>query len=373
MAAPLLPLVTEHVHTGLTGDGASVHLADWPDAEQFPFDADLHAGMAQVRDACSTLLSLRKAEGLRVRLPLAKAVVATADTALVAPHLDILSDELNVKEVELTTETDRYGTKELILNPKTLGPRLGGRTQEVIKAHKTGDWRIEGDVAIVGGVELHAGEFDFRVVSAGDGAVATLKSSDGLVVLDTTVTPELEVEGRARDLIRTIQQARRDAGLDVSDRIRLEVRGPADVVEAFEAHRELVSGETLAVETDAAVADGDVVSHRDTRGDGLSRWGGCTCASSRGRAVPRSPAGSGSTRRSPSRPRPSKGRRTTPSWRSSPVRSGCASATSGSSGERHRAPNASTWPGSPTTSSRLASWSSTRDAGRDRAVGGRRA
>jgi isoleucyl-tRNA synthetase len=257
VAAPLLPLVTEHMHTGLTGDGTSVHLADWPDAASFPYDRDLHAGMTVVRDACSTLLSLRKAEGLRVRLPLGKAVVATADAALVRPHVDILRDELNVKEVELTTEAGRFGAKELTLNPKALGPRLGGRVQEVIKAHKAGDWRIEGDTAVVGGVELLPGEFDFRIVSAGDGAVATLKDSDGLVMLDTTVTPAFEVEGRARDLIRQIQQARRDAGLDVSDRIRLEVRGPADAVEAFEAHRALVSGETLAVEATSAVADGE--------------------------------------------------------------------------------------------------------------------
>ena len=119
LAAPLLPLVTEHVYLGLVGgdSGASVHLTDWPSSEQFPFDPELHAGMEQVRDACSTLLSLRKAEGLRVRLPLARAVVATSDAALLQPHIDILRDELNVKEVELTTDVDRYGSKELILNP----------------------------------------------------------------------------------------------------------------------------------------------------------------------------------------------------------------------------------------------------------------
>ena len=71
------------------------------------------------------------------------------------------------------------------------------------------------------GSTLEPGEFDFRLVSAGDGAVATLKSSDGVVVLDTVVTPELEREGIARDLVRQVQQARRDAGLDVSDRISL--------------------------------------------------------------------------------------------------------------------------------------------------------
>jgi isoleucyl-tRNA synthetase len=266
VAAPLLPLITEHIHRGLVGDESpdgSVHLTTWPDAGTFAYDADLHAGMARVRDACSTLLSLRKAEGLRVRLPLSKAIVATTDAALVAPHIEILRDELNVKEVELTTDAARYGSKELILNPKALGPRLGGRTQEIIKAHKAGDWRIDGDVAVVGGVALEPGEFDFRVVSAGEGAVATLRGSDGLVVLDTAVTPELEVEGRARDLIRSIQQARRDAALDVSDRIHLTVRGAGDVVTAFETHRELVMRETLAVEATAHETagsdDGDAV------------------------------------------------------------------------------------------------------------------
>ncbi len=256
VAAPLLPLITDQIHHALVGDDApSVHLADWPSVDVYPFDADLHAGMAYVRDACSTLLSIRKAEGLRVRLPLAKAVVATPDAALVAPHLDILRDELNVKEVELTTDTERFGTKELILSPKKLGPRLGGRMQEVIKAHKAGDWSLVGDVAVVGGVELQPGEFDFRIVSAGDGAVATLKSSDGLVVLDTTVTPELEREGVARDLVRAIQQARRDAGLDVSDRVALAIAAPAATIEAFEAHRQLVMGETLATSAEATLGD----------------------------------------------------------------------------------------------------------------------
>jgi isoleucyl-tRNA synthetase len=257
VAAPLLPMVTEHVYEGLTGgaDGESVHLTDWPAVDVFPYDGDLHAGMAQVRDACSTLLSIRKAEGLRVRLPLAKAVMATPDVALVEPHLAILRDELNVKEVELTSDVDAYGSKELVLNPKTLGPRLGGQTQQVITAHKAGDWSIDGDRAIVGGITLEPGEFDFRLVSSGVGAVATLRSTDGLVVLDTDVTPELEREGVARDLIRKVQQARRAADLDVSDRIGLVVVGPSDEVAAFEAHRDLVMSETLSVEATASTGE----------------------------------------------------------------------------------------------------------------------
>ncbi len=262
VAAPLLPLVTDHIYGALvdnsSGDRGSVHLTDWPTVDTFPFDPDLHAGMEQVRDACSTLLSLRKAEGLRVRLPLAKAVVATPDARLLGAHVDIIRDELNVKEVELTTDVERFGSKELVLSPKTLGPRLGGQTQRVIKAHKSGDWSVDGDRVVVGGVLLEPGEFDFRLVSAGEGAVATLKSSDGLVVLDTAVTPDLEREGIARDLVRQVQQARRDAGLDVSDRISLVVTAPQDIIEAFTTHRDLVMGETLALAAEAHVGGEEV-------------------------------------------------------------------------------------------------------------------
>jgi len=260
VSAPLLPLISEHVHGGLTG-GASVHLLDWPEAGAFPVDEDLSRGMALVRDACSTLLSLRKSEGLRVRLPLASATVATPDVDLVRPHLAIIRDELNVKEIVLTDDVAAHGRRELVLNPKALGPRLGGATQEVIGAHKRGDWEETGDGVRVGSHDLVSGEFDFRLVSDSNGAAATLPRDGGIVVLDTAVTPELELEGVARDLIRRVQQERRDAGLDVSDRIRLTVGGPADVLEALEVHRDLVAGETLALEVlPGGAADETLVS-----------------------------------------------------------------------------------------------------------------
>lgn len=258
VSAPLLPLISEHVHGGLTG-GASVHLLDWPEAGAFPVDEDLSRGMALVRDACSTLLSLRKSEGLRVRLPLASATVATPDVDLVRPHLAIIRDELNVKEIVLTDDVAAHGRRELVLNPKALGPRLGGATQEVIVAHKRGDWEETGDGVRVGSHDLVSGEFDFRLVSDSDGAAATLPRDGGIVVLDTAVTPELELEGVARDLIRRVQQERRDAGLDVSDRIRLTVGGPADVLEALEVHRDLVAGETLALEVLPGGAAGETL------------------------------------------------------------------------------------------------------------------
>ena len=166
-----------------------------------------------------------------------------------------------MKEIVLTDDVAAHGRRELVLNPKALGPRLGGATQEVIGAHKRGDWEETGDGVRVGSHDLVPGEFDFRLVSDSDGAAATLPRDGGIVVLDTAVTPELELEGVARDLIRRVQQERRDAGLDVSDRIRLTVGGPADVLEALEVHRDLVAGETLALEVlPGGAADETLVS-----------------------------------------------------------------------------------------------------------------
>ncbi len=254
VAAPLLPLLTEHIYAGLVGEG-SVHLTDWPAASDFPVDTDLVEGMQQLRTACSTLLGLRKAHGLRVRLPLARAVVATPSADLLAPHADILRDELNVKDVVVTADAAAYARQELRLNPAAFGRRLGGDTQTVIRAHKAGEWSVDGVTVTVGGVELLDGEYSFDLVSNVEGAAATLPGNAGVVVLDTTVTPELEREGVARDLVRLIQQARRDAGLDVGDRIALAVTAPGRWIEAFEVHRGLVTGETLSVSAAATTDD----------------------------------------------------------------------------------------------------------------------
>ena len=105
MSAPLLPLVTEEIWRGLTG-GRSVHLADWPDASQLPADDDLVTAMDAVRAVCSTGSSLRKAEKLRVRLPLPELTVVTAAPAGLVPFTGIVADELNVKAVTVLDVAD---------------------------------------------------------------------------------------------------------------------------------------------------------------------------------------------------------------------------------------------------------------------------
>ena len=257
VAAPLLPLTSEHVYRALTGE-RSVHLTEWPSADSFPDDVDLMTGMQQAREICSTILSIRKAHGLRVRQPLASALVARHHSVeLIRPHLDIVRDEVNVKELVLTTDVAAHASFDLNVLPKALGPRLGADTQQVIKAVKAGDWSLVGDKVIAGGVELFPGEFEQRLVPAGDGVCAALPDNAGVVVLDTEMTPELEREGLARDLVRLVQQARRDAGLAVSDRIALTISAGPDWLEALRVHEALVSSETLALRVIGVVSAAD--------------------------------------------------------------------------------------------------------------------
>ncbi|MGV9366836.1 isoleucine--tRNA ligase [Amycolatopsis sp. NPDC003731] len=245
VAAPLLPLTTEVVWRGLTG-GRSVHLTDWPNANDLPADAALVTAMDRVRQVASSALSLRKANKLRVRLPLSSLVVAAEDASSLAPFADILRDEVNVKAVELTTDVAAHGGFEVAVNARAAGPRLGKDVQTVIKAVKAGDWSFQGGAVVAAGIALQEGEFERRLVAKGGGAAAELPGGSGLVLIDTEVTPELAAEGLVRDLVRVVQQARRDAGLDVADRIALTVDAPDDVVAAARTHEEFLASETLA-------------------------------------------------------------------------------------------------------------------------------
>jgi len=245
-AAPLLPLTTEAIWRGLTG-GASVHLQDWPDVSDWPDEQELAGAMDLVRSVCSTALGLRKAHQLRVRLPLASLTVAHPAAGSLAPFTGLIAEEVNVKAVELSAEPASLGRFELAVNPRVLGPRIGGQVQQVIRAVKAGSWTQAGDRVEAAGVELEPGEYELKLAAADPDSTSALPGNTGLIALDLRVTPELAAEGTARDVVRIVQQARRDAGLAVSDRIRLDIGADGAVAEAVRAHAGFIAAETLAV------------------------------------------------------------------------------------------------------------------------------
>jgi isoleucyl-tRNA synthetase len=262
VTAPLLPLSSEEMWRGLTG-GRSVHLENWPAAASFPLDSELVRDMDAIRDAASTALSLRKSAGLRVRLPLASLTLAVESPESVRRYADLLADELNVKRVDVVLADDETATqfglvKSLTVNARTLGPRVGKDVQRIIQASKAGNWQLVEGAVVVDGTELQEGEYEISMVSSGESAHSAVGLTEtGFVLLDTEVTQELASEGLARDAVRHIQQARKDAGLDVSDRISLSLSADAGSIEALNTHSEFIASETLAIEVSITEGAGD--------------------------------------------------------------------------------------------------------------------
>ncbi len=257
-AAPLLPLMTEEIWRGLTG-GASVHLVDYPNIPASWEDPDLVMAMDSVREVVSAAHSLRKTNRLRVRQPLASMSVVAENAKHLERFAPLIAGEVNVKEVKLA-EPGSSGfsvREELGLNPRAFSPEWRPLTSKLFAAQKQGRWEVLADGSVLFPDVTFAGEplklsgdqitLSARVDAGGDEVAAVLESGT-FVVLDAAITPELEAEGYARDVIRSVQDARKNAGLHISDRIRLRLGVPKQRIEAARAHEKLIGAETLATE-----------------------------------------------------------------------------------------------------------------------------
>jgi len=245
VAAPFLPLLTERIYRDLTGE-ESVHLASWPKPEELPADDDLVEDMDRARDVCSAALGIRESRNLRVRLPLQTLTIAGPAPERLNPYLSLIQDEVNVKSILLTGSVEEFGRLELKVNPK-IGARLGSAMKDVMAAARSDNWtKLEGGNVEIAGQILGPEDYTMRLIAAEGLAVQTLGDREGAVALDTNVTPELEREGLARDLVRQVQMTRKEADLKISDHIELTLQVPASVQEAVNTHRTFIGEQTLA-------------------------------------------------------------------------------------------------------------------------------
>ena len=287
VAAPLLPMVSESIYRGLT-DEKSVHLTDWPDAKNFwdkdkerdayrfemngeklikkISDASLSKQMDKVRDVCSTAHAIRTEHNIRVRQPLSELKIASEVGEALSYDLfaSLIWEEVNVKNVKLGNIGLRdYAEQKLTIFFPIAGKRLGAKMKAVGGAAKQGDWKIEDGQMIVGGEALEPNEYNMQLVpKAGVSGAQALSSNDALVILDLNITPALEAEGIARDVVRLIQQARKAADLNVADRIALRIEASADVQAAVQAHQGYITEQTLATNLLLEPADGSAFIER---------------------------------------------------------------------------------------------------------------
>lgn len=245
-AAPLLPLVTEAIHQGLTGEG-SVHLHDFPDVRALPDDVQLATDMDRVRDACNTVLSIRNAENIRVRQPLASATLVGAGAERLKRFTDLIEDEVNVKNVLFSEEIESAAAYKLQVFFPVLGKRLPAAVKQVIPASKAGQWeRLPNGHLSIAGIELLPEEFNLMLEPKDKKGAQALSSNDALVMLDLDLTPELLAEGHARDLVRGVQEARKAENLVITDRIQLFVEASKEVQEMLAPHTNFISKQVLS-------------------------------------------------------------------------------------------------------------------------------
>ena len=237
--APFAPFISDYIYRNLTG-AESVHLQSFPVATKY--DEKIVDDMRRVQMVVSVGKQLREQHKLRNRLPLNKLVVAGAD---LSEYGDIIRDELNVKSVEFTDNYNDVADAFVYLVTPKIGARLGGALKQIIPAVKQGNYEIRDGRLYVGEYELNPEEFEKRLTVRSGVTGAALPDNTAVVVLDTEINSELVAEGLANDALRFIQDSRKAAGLDVSDRINLEYSADPALAAAIAQHRVRIMRDAL--------------------------------------------------------------------------------------------------------------------------------
>jgi len=241
MLAPFCPFVAESVWARL-GHSDSVHFEKWPETASQYINEPLSQQVAVARTIITAGLAIRAREKIRVRQPLPSARVALSSAVDLRRQISAVATELNVKSIAIVENASEIADRVARAQAKKLGPKYGGAVQGIIKDLKEGRFTQNADGTVtVGQYNLLPDEVEISFVGKQG---LSVESENGVVVaLSTEVSPELELEGDARDLVRAIQELRKDADLEFSDRITLGIRGADDVIAV---HREYVMNETLA-------------------------------------------------------------------------------------------------------------------------------
>ncbi|MEA2580419.1 MAG: isoleucyl-tRNA synthetase [Actinomycetota bacterium] len=260
LLAPFTPFITEELWLNLAAWRSSlprsVHLADYPAPDAFPRDPALEEAMDTARAIVELGRRVRTDTKTRTRQPLSEAVIhLPGDPATLRHLLPIVAEELNVREVVFAESVAGFGRWHAKPNFKTLGPKLGPRVKELAGQLRSDDGTLAGRLAHGEAVELTISGV-IVVIEPVDVDLAQevregwgVASESGITVaLDLELADDLRTEGLARELVRTVQDARKAAGFEVSDRIALGVEGDDAVIAALRAHADYIAGETLATD-----------------------------------------------------------------------------------------------------------------------------
>ncbi|MCQ2562051.1 MAG: isoleucine--tRNA ligase [Alphaproteobacteria bacterium] len=247
--APFAPFISEYIYKNLTGK-ESVHLEDWPTPTKY--EEQIVTDMRRVQMIVSVGKQLREQYKLRNRLPLQDITIAGIN---MEQYADIICDELNVKHVKFVADINNVADSFIYLITPKIGARLGGALKDIIPMVKQNKYTIENGNLIVGDYSVLPDEFEQRLtVKSGVSGIA-LPDNTAVVVLNTNVTDDLIAEGLVNDTLRFIQDSRKAANFDVSDRIKLIYSADTELKSAVEKYKERIMHDALIVDMQFGSAD----------------------------------------------------------------------------------------------------------------------
>ena len=266
LAAPIAPFITDRIFTDLNAvsgrhSDESVHLAEYPKCNEQLIDSDLEKMMSLAQRASSMVLALRRKVNIKVRQPLQKIIIPVLDKDM-AKHIDavrqLIMGEVNVKDIELISDTTGIITKRIKPNFKTLGPKYGKYMKQIAALVASFSQEqiaaVENDaetILTIDGEQLTTTAADYEITS--EDMPGWLVASEGklTVALDITITDELRREGVARELVNRIQNIRKESGFEVTDKIRVEIESTDLTAPAVESFAEYIAQQTLSLEVKA--------------------------------------------------------------------------------------------------------------------------
>jgi len=275
LLAPFCPFVADEIYDNLDGELASVHLCDFPAGSQIgERDEELERAMALARETVRLGLGARGKAKIKIRQPLAEAVVVAdeGERTAIQRLAAIVRDELNVRDLRFVAAADELASYEVKPNYRTLGPRFGSQMPLVAAAVQALDPQVAAE-AVADGGELGIAIAGSEHTLAAEDLLTTIVPPDGYsverdgshaVALELAVDDDLLREGRSREVVHAVQNARKEAGLQVEDRIVLRLWGDTDLLAAAEEYREQIARETLALDLALGAPDGEPSGYRST-------------------------------------------------------------------------------------------------------------
>jgi len=249
LLAPFMPFIADEIFRNLT-EKESVHLEDWPQYDESLIDEDLNEEISLARMIVNLGHSIRGKKQIRVRQPLSKVLLALPETYSVeqiSAQKDVITEELNVKDIEILSDASQIAELNIQPDAKKIGPKYGKDVQNIIKSIKEGNFELleDGRVKVL---EFVLDSDEVSVIYSGKEG-RDVESQNGIVVsLDTEITDELRREGLMREVVRHLQEMRKEAGYEVSDRILAYVKSEGELEQAVTEFADTIKNETLADE-----------------------------------------------------------------------------------------------------------------------------